>query len=332
MNNTGASYSILETSVDVKWNSRNKLHFQELGYEFTKYGDVISVSIDHLSLKSATIITAICVSCKKHREIKFCYYKDKCVFCANPKRGTSKKVKGEERIILTHNFKLNVAEAHVKTKWAGSTKKYYESLGYVFSKIGEEFDVSVFDLPSSSAVKVAAICRQCSIVRNIPLYNYSDYCTKCSVDANWSNPDFREKMSKASSNAAKIRNRINIGEKHYRWNPDRSYKERELHRGEPIYKQWAKDVKIRDNFTCQVCNKYRSKLCSHHLMSYLTNPELRFDLDNGVCLCIECHRDFHSKYTNKNNTKQQFEEYKFFKNLHNIISMNGYNQKELSDE
>lgn len=67
------------------------------------------------------------------------------------------------------------------------------------------------------------------------------------------------------------------------------------------------------NFACDVCLVKGSKLNAHHLYSWHTHPELRFDLSNLVSLCIDCHRAFHKQYGHKNNTKQQFLSFKHVK-------------------
>ncbi|MDT0739728.1 zinc-ribbon domain-containing protein [Staphylococcus chromogenes] len=71
---------------------------------------------------------------------------------------------------------------------------------------------------------------------------------------------------------------------------------------------WAKKVYKRDWYKCKICGS-KKKINAHHLNSYHAFPDERFDVDNGVTLCTEHHKDFHRKYGNKNNTKEQFEEY-----------------------
>lgn len=63
---------------------------------------------------------------------------------------------------------------------------------------------------------------------------------------------------------------------------------------------WKNSVRRRDQFKCQMCGidgLVECKCCgtkptlhAHHIKSWKDNPELRFDIDNGVTLCEKCHR------------------------------------------
>ncbi len=88
---------------------------------------------------------------------------------------------------------------------------------------------------------------------------------------------------------------------------DRSYRAR--HRLYYENTVWRNSVFKRDDYTCQVCNKKGFKIQAHHIENYSSNKEKRFDINNGVTLCIDCHKKFHKTYGVANNNKEQLEEF-----------------------
>lgn len=60
------------------------------------------------------------------------------------------------------------------------------------------------------------------------------------------------------------------------------------------YREWRDAVFRRDNFTCQHCGA-RGRMHAHHIHPYARFAELRFDVANGLTLCVSCHGAVHNR-------------------------------------
>ena len=56
--------------------------------------------------------------------------------------------------------------------------------------------------------------------------------------------------------------------------------------------RWARKVKARDGYVCQRCGSTED-LEAHHKVPYAGNLSLRYDVDNGITLCRNCHNMEH---------------------------------------
>ena len=79
------------------------------------------------------------------------------------------------------------------------------------------------------------------------------------------------------------------GKDHPNWKEDSLPKQRDFR-----HDKWAKQVKEKYDFTCGVCDKRGGDLHSHHVFAFVDYPDYRYEVSNGRCLCIPCHRDIHS--------------------------------------
>jgi 5-methylcytosine-specific restriction endonuclease McrA len=74
-------------------------------------------------------------------------------------------------------------------------------------------------------------------------------------------------------------------------------------------KLWKESVLQRDNWTCQRCKIRGYKLAVHHIKPFAYYQDVRFALDNGITMCVKCHKEFHKKYGISNNIDQKIVEF-----------------------
>lgn len=79
--------------------------------------------------------------------------------------------------------------------------------------------------------------------------------------------------------------KFNTGSNHYEWKEHLHDKNIKL-----ALKQWSSIVKERDNYICQLCGASdKNNLEAHHIKHKSKFPELQFNFDNGITLCLDCH-------------------------------------------
>lgn len=67
-------------------------------------------------------------------------------------------------------------------------------------------------------------------------------------------------------------------------------KNSELLRSTTEFKKWRRKVFERDTYTCRICFQKGGVLEPHHIANVAAHLELAFDINNGVTLCINCHK------------------------------------------
>lgn len=63
----------------------------------------------------------------------------------------------------------------------------------------------------------------------------------------------------------------------------------------PYYKSWRDSVFERDDYTCTECKAKGVYLEAHHISPWGSDVSKRYNIDNGITLCKDCHikLDFH---------------------------------------
>lgn len=81
-------------------------------------------------------------------------------------------------------------------------------------------------------------------------------------------------------------------------------KENHLIRMSSEYKIWRKSIFEKDNYTCQACGIHSGNgetvyFQAHHILPFAKFPHKRFDISNGMTLCIKCHyKIYHKEFKN----------------------------------
>ena len=92
------------------------------------------------------------------------------------------------------------------------------------------------------------------------------------------------------------------------------------------YNAWRDAVYKKCWYTCQCCGQSKNiNKEAHHFLNFSSNEDLRFDVNNGILLCSECHiavieGGFHYIYGHRDNTPEQLEEY--INNKRKILGIN----------
>lgn len=80
------------------------------------------------------------------------------------------------------------------------------------------------------------------------------------------------------------------GEKHWNWKEDRNTLAKRQERNDMAYKEWRRQIWLRDNFKCKIANPdCKGRIEAHHILGWISNPELRYEVNNGITLCHAHH-------------------------------------------
>lgn len=84
------------------------------------------------------------------------------------------------------------------------------------------------------------------------------------------------------------------------------------------YRIWRWKV-IRRDKQCVLCGNKKTRQ-AHHIQNGSHHPELRYDVDNGVTLCRQCHSQFHNNYKKSYRQKTTKDDWENFLALFRYIT------------
>lgn len=172
-------------------------------------------------------------------------------------------------------------------------KKYGNKYEHTYEEIVQFFKNNNCELLETEFINIHVKMKYRCSCGNITFINFNDFrnghrCMKCG--------------SKKRS-----------GEKNGNWNPEMTNEDRnekkQWDRGNER-KIWIKSVFQRDKYLCQVCHRRKPHLNVHHILNWKTHKELRTTINNGITMCVDCHKEFHMKYGKRDNNIEQVNEFK----------------------
>lgn len=285
---------LLSETVKMKWNSKNVRRYQKQGYRYTHMGDEFDVKVRDLSPYSQALIKLKCDYCGREYFTKYHTWR-KCSkegivqtdCCSNPDCTTQKAQEA-----LFKKYGVNNAC----------------QLSFVIEKT-KQTNLEKYGCENPFANK--------EIQEKIKKTNLEKYGVPYSIQ----NEEVRAKATKTClekygvPNYGILYSATHKGELGSNWKGDARKTER-IERYDPKYREFRRDVFIRDHFTCQCCGAKNYKghhgtviLEAHHLNNFKDYIDERYDVNNGVTLCKECHKKFHSMYGKKHTVKKQYYEF-----------------------
>jgi 5-methylcytosine-specific restriction endonuclease McrA len=105
-------------------------------------------------------------------------------------------------------------------------------------------------------------------------------------------PEHIEKRASKMRGIPRPEANVKRGSEHYCWKGGIARISKSIRSGMKYY-SWRDKVLERDNYTCQNCGKFGGKLHCHHKVEFAKNKDLRYDVSNGITLCLDCHYKLH---------------------------------------
>lgn len=157
-------------------------------------------------------------------------------------------------------------------------------------------------VPGKSSRKEPRPCPACGAIRIVYKHTSKDAnCRSCAQFIEKNKPDWILKLSVRSKeqvirqggipNAVKFTKGSTAGPLNTNWKGGITPEKIRL-RVNNDRLLWVKATLKRDDYTCQICSSRSSgNLHVHHIKKFSDYPELRYDPNNGMTLCKDCHKE-----------------------------------------
>lgn len=279
---------LLSRYAVIKWNSKIKKHYVDLGYYYTKMGDEVTVDVRDLTKGSTAIISVRCDYCGKEYKTTWQKHlaakerslidKDCCLECC--------ELKAEEAITEKYGGYSEAFRATNHKRITTNVERYGTENVFASDIIKSRIEttcVKKYGVPCTANLKSVVAKRKETCMKKYGVEHYIEI--------------FKGKF---------------IGENSPCWKGGAEYSR--VERATNEYIQWRKEVFARDKYTCQCCgdrngNGHEVQIHAHHILNWNDYPENRYDINNGITLCQKCHMRFHSIYGKHNNNAVQLQDF-----------------------
>ena len=327
---------LVTEKLKIKWSTTSRQHYIGLGYNFTKIGDLFEVDVKDLSDGSCNIVqvgcdycenivdmqwrqylslrgdTYCCPNCLKHRK-KTRDENGNLIFVEIPYRNRDWLY--NEYIVKDRNAKDIAKECGINLR----TLREWISILNIPNKESKTEGLTkevLYDLYRVQHKSANEIAEMYGVTDGTILYWLRQYDIPSFTTSEAVNIYLYEKggIEKARETQSTMENRIKSScrQRGIAIEDFEGFATTEQHmaRNNTYYKEWVRNIFQRDNYTCQCCGKRGGNLNAHHLYNFAEYEDLRYDVENGITFCEECHLlgypdSFHTIYGEKNNTPEQ---------------------------
>lgn len=331
---------LVTEKLKIKWSTTSRQHYIDLGYNFTKIGDLFEVDVKDLSDGSCNLVQVGCDYCENIVDMQWRQYLNLrgetycCPDCLKHRKKTRDEngnlifveIPYRNRDWLYNEYITKDRNAKDIAKECGinlRTLREWISMLDIPNKDSKTEGLTkevLYDLYRVQHKSSAEIGEMYGVDSGAILYWLRKYDIPAFSTSEAVNIYLYEKggIEKARETQSTMENRIKSScrQRGIAIEDFEGFATTEQHmaRNNTYYKEWVRNVFQRDNYTCQCCGKRGGNLNAHHLYNFAEYEDLRYDVENGITFCEECHligypNSFHTIYGEKNNTPEQVYEF-----------------------